>query len=213
MQLAVGGFILLVLLFYLSIREIYSKKNQNGVEVESPIYYLLTTTFMALVPFFINPASGDPLFYFIAIMIPLLITAFIYYRLPKITVYQVEALFTVKVIRRVLDHLGYEYTEIEKKTQITESHSYQFHLNNNPQARIELIWPQDPDAGNKEKDIRIKFHRKRKIENAAFLHDQIVEALRLVRADQKFSKQRFNKNLMSLFTLVIPVAFLFFFIL
>ncbi len=167
---------------------------------------------MALLPFFINPANGDPLFYLIAIIIPLLITAITYYRLPKITVYQVDSVFTVNTVRKVLDHLGYEYTEMEKKTQITESHSYQFHINNDPRARIELVWPQDPEEVDEGKDIRIKFQRRRKIEDAAYLHSQIVDALRLVRTGQKFTKQTFNKGLMSLFTVAIPIAFLFFFI-
>jgi hypothetical protein len=210
MQAAIGALILLIILSFLSIKEIFSNNNQNGVQVESPIYYLLTTSVMTLVPVVINPAGSDPRLYVLILLTALFITGLTYYRLPKITLYQVDWLLAVSTVRKVLDHLGYEYEEVVKQKGITETHVYQFRINTGKNARIEIVWPKDDEDDAVERDLNIQFYKRNKIDQAGYLHAEVIKALRVRREGQRSTKQTFTKSLMSVFTIAIPVIFLFF---
>ncbi|MFC0557468.1 hypothetical protein [Halalkalibacter alkalisediminis] len=212
MQLTLGILILLFILSFLSLKEVFSKNNQNGIEVESPVFYLLTSFVMTFVPVLINPVGVDLILIIFLIFIAV-ITGWRYYRLPKITLYQTDWLFAVSTVRRVLDHLGYDYEKEVKQKDISESHVYIFQLENKKGARIEIEWEQDEEDNAKKRDIMIRFKSLNKIDNAVYLHGQVLEAFRLRREGQRSSKQTFMKRMKSVFAIVVPIAYLLFIIL
>ncbi|KHF41338.1 hypothetical protein [Halalkalibacter okhensis] len=207
-MIAFGG-VFLFLLAVLLVSQVVSIKKRNGVEVESPVYYLLTTMLLTLLPLMSNPLGTGPEIFYILIGMILTVTAWQYYRLPKITIIEVDWLFTVQTVRKVLSQLGYDFEEKVTTKQMSESQVYQF-LIDGGKARINVSWPmmeheERSSEDNSQKDIVIRFSNRCQFPHAKDVHTELIEAFRVRREGKIFTNNLLFRKMVNGIIFLIPL--------